>query len=151
MPIHVGGLLGAKYTMLADLYEQVKEYNDAGQIVRSWDYENPRTIENRTMGILGGGIRVVGSTETWGEDYEPVEWAKMYIPSQQMRDVEGEEVYITRRFRIGNIIDAQSKKKLWVGDDGDSIEFNIMGITPIADPFGVPMEYELLLKGETGD
>jgi hypothetical protein len=148
----MGCLVGARYSMLADIYPQTTVRNRSGQVIRKWDYENPYTVKNLTVGILGGGIRVVGSTEIWGEDYEEVEWAKMYI-SDQVIDVDGvSDIFVTRRFRVGNIRQARSPyKPLWVGDDGESIVFNIMGITPIMDPFGRPAEYELLLKGETGD
>lgn len=144
-------LISARYTMLADLADQTQTRNESGQVTREWDFENPYTIRNLTVGILGGGIRVVGSTETWGEDYEDIEWAKMYISSQNLEDDEDGEVFITRRFRVKNIRDRKTGRQLWVGDDGLPIEFNIMGITPIMDPFGTPVEYELLLKGETGD
>jgi hypothetical protein len=156
-----GCLIGARYTMLADVVRQTATRDpDSGQISRVWDYEHPGTVRNLTVGILGGGIRVVGSTEMWGEDYEEIEWAKMYISSQLIKmdvtdenlNVIGEEnVYITRRWRVTNIRQDDTGKYLWIGDDGEPIVFNIMGITPIMDPFGDPVEYELLLKGETGD
>lgn len=144
-------LVSARYTMIADLAPQTQIRNEAGQVTRTWDFENAYTVKNITVGILGGGIRVVGSTEIWGEDYEDVEWAKMYINSQVIDDDEDGEVFITRRFRVYNIRDRKSGRTLWIGDDGLPIEFNIMGITPIMNPFGTPVEYELLLKGETGD
>lgn len=139
--------------MLADfLYQTTTRDPDSGQIKREWtEPEDGITVRNLTKGILGGGIRVVGSTETWGDDYEDVEWAKMNIRSQVVDDGEDEDVFITRRFRVTNIRDMRTGQQLWVGDDGLPIIFNIMGLTPIIDPFGRPMEYELLLKGETGD
>jgi hypothetical protein len=136
--------------MLADFANQISERNEAGQVTRDWNWQMKATVKNITEGILGGGIRVVGSTETWGEDYEEVEWAKMYIGSQEI-SLGGQTVFITRRFRVRNIRDELTGRTLWVGDDGLPIEFNIMGITPIVDPFGRPLEYEILLKGITDD
>lgn len=137
--------------MLADIIPQTRTRTESGQVIREWNIENAYTVKNLTVGILGGGIRVVGSTEEWGEDYEDIEWAKMYISDQRIdADAQG-EVFITRRFRVSNIRDQSTGRQLWVGDDQLPIEFNIMGITPIMDPFGRPVEYELLLKGETGD
>ncbi|MCA1799844.1 MAG: hypothetical protein LC650_00935 [Actinobacteria bacterium] len=134
--------------MVADFADQTTESNDAGQTLRYWDFDSGfRDVRNLTKGILGGGIRVVGSTETWGEDYEEVEWAKMVIGSQTIAP----SVIVTRRFRVRNIRDRASERQLWIGDDLEPIEFNIMGITPIMDPFGRPVEYELLLKGTTND
>lgn len=143
--------ISSRYSMLADVYQQVNVRKESGQVIRDWDYDDPLVVRNLTVGILGGGIRVVGSTETWGEDYEPVEWAKMYISDQRLDDDEEGEVFLSRRFRVSNIRDERSGKKLWVGDDNENIMFNIMGIQPIMDPFGHPVEYEILLKGETGD
>jgi len=149
----MGCLISGRYTMLADFASQTKVRNEAGQIIRTWDFENPYTVRNLTVGILGGGIRVVGSTESWGEDYEEIEWAKMYISSQVIAKEDGNEVFVNRRFRVKNIRDEKSGAVLWVGDDEDRdpIEFMVMGITPIIDPFGSPVEYEILLKGVTGD
>lgn len=146
-------MVSARYTMLADfLYQTALRDDDSGQITRDWtDPEDGITIRNLTKGILGGGIRVVGSTETWSDDYEEVEWAKMNISDQLVDADEDGDVFITRRFRVTNIRDQRTGKRLWIGDDGLDIVFNIMGITPIIDPFGRPIEYELLLKGETGD
>lgn len=153
--IHDSGLVGARYTMLAEFLHQIATRDpDSGQVTRRWtepDDPEALTVRNLTKGILGGGIRVVGSTETWGDDYEDIEWAKMNI-EDQLIDSDGDgETFITRRFRVTNIRDQRTGKQLWVGDDGLPIVFNVMGITPIMDPFGRPVEYELLLKGETGD
>lgn len=137
--------------MLADVYGQTSGRNEAGQVLREWDDTNAVSVANMTEGILGGGIRVVGSTETWSEDYEEVEWAKMYISNNKVKDDNGNEVIITKRFRVKNIRDGETGKQLWVGDDGEPIEFKVLGVTPIMDPFGAQVEFELLLKGVTGD
>lgn len=133
--------------MLADFVNQVQTTNESGQTLRSWDFDNAETVRNLTKAITGGGIRVVGSTESWGEDYEGIEWAKMNIASQTLPSGN----LVTRRWRVMNIRDRSTDLQLWVGDDGLPIEFNVMGITPIIDPFGRPVEYELLLKGITND
>jgi len=133
--------------MLADFAEQTSSTNEAGQVKRSWDFENAISVQNLTKAITGGGIRVVGSTELWGEDYEDVEWAKMNIVSQTLPGGK----LLTRRWRVKNIRHRTTGKVLWIGDEGEPIEFNVMGITPIMDPFGRAAEYELLLKGVTGD
>ena len=133
--------------MLADFVDQTTTTNAAGQTKRSWNFDDSIVVRNLTKAITGGGIRVVGSTELWGEDYEDVEWAKMNISDQVLPGGD----LVTRRWRVANIRDRQSGKILWIGDDGLPIEFNVMGITPIMDPFGRAAEYELLLKGVTGD
>lgn len=144
----MGCLISARYTMLADFYQQSTETANSGQVRRFWDRENSFQMKNITQGILGGGIRVVGSTESWGRRYEDIEWAKMYTATQILgRDEEDNPIYATRRFRVSNIRDEASGRSLWVSDEGKDIEFNVMGITPIFDPFGTPIEYEFLLKG----
>jgi len=144
-------VLSARYTMLADFYRQSVTQTESGQIIRNWDREDPYIVQNLTEGILGGGIRVVGSTETWGQDYNPIEWAKMYISTQEVDDDEKGPVTLNRRFRVSNIRDRVTGERLWVDDDRREIEFHVMGITPIQDPFGRNVEYEILLKGVVDD
>lgn len=144
-------VLSARYTMLADFYRQTVRQTESGQIIREWDREDPYIVQNLAEGILGGGIRVVGSTETWGKDYNPIEWAKMYIASQVVDDDEKGAVTLNRRFRVSNIRDRVTGERLWVDDDRRNIEFHVMGITPIQDPFGRNVEYEILLKGVIDD
>jgi hypothetical protein len=144
-------VLSARYTMLADFYRQSIRQTESGQVIRRWDREDPYIIQNLTEGILGGGIRVVGSTETWGSDYNPIEWAKMYISDQVVDDDERGPVTLNRRFRVSNIRDRVTGQPLWVDDDRKNIEFHVMGITPIQDPFGRNVEYEILLKGVVDD
>lgn len=140
-------IITARYTMLADFVDQTTQTNDAGQTKRFWDFSDAEAVNCLSKAITGGGIRVVGSTEQWGEDYEEVEWAKMNIASQTLPSGN----VVTRRWRVTNIRDRVSGQQLWIGDDGLPIEFNVYGISPIIDPFGRPSEYELLLKGVTGD
>jgi hypothetical protein len=144
-------VLSARYTMLADFYRQEVKQTESGQIIRQWDREDPYIVQNLTEGILGGGIRVVGSTETWGQDYTPIEWVKMYIANQIVDDDERGPVTLNRRFRVSNIRDRVTGERLWVDDDRRDIEFHVMGITPIQDPFGRNVEYEILLKGVIDD
>jgi hypothetical protein len=136
----------ARYNMEAEFYQQTNVQQESGQIIRTWDYANPIMVRNNTKPIIGGGIRVVGSTERWEEEYEGVEWVKMMIASQDVVDYLGEPVKIVRRFRVGKIRLWRTGESLWVGDDGLDIEFNVQGITPYHDPYQ-PVEYELLLKG----
>lgn len=143
-------LFTSKYTMLAHFFGQTQTRNEAGQVTRVWDRDNPFIVPNATRGILGGGIRVVGSTQTWDEDYEAVEWAKMKVSTTVIRQ-NGGTGNISRRFRVSHIRDERTNNILWVAEDGDPVEFNIMGVTPVIDPFGQLTEYELLLKGVTGD
>jgi hypothetical protein len=143
--LYRGSVVSARYNMTAEFYPQTATQSESGQITRSWDYDNPLVIRNYTKGITGGGIRVVGSTETWGQDYEAVEWAKMFIATQSI-----DNNFLNRRWRVSKIKSIVNGNSLWLDDNGSDIEFNINGITPIDGGFGI-IEYELLLKGVTGD
>jgi hypothetical protein len=138
------GLVDAEYTMLCDvLVEKSVRNRQTGQIVRSWEPrpDNP-TVRCFVRGILGGGIRVVGSTTLiTREDFEEVDWAKARVLDKT----------ITKRHRITNIRDEKSGEPLWIRDDGEPLVFIVMGRQPVLDPFSRFEDVELLLKGETGD
>lgn len=140
-------VLSARYTMLADFYTQQTIRNNSGQIVRKWNKEDPYIIQNRTDGIIVRGFTSVASTEKWSKDYEPVEYAKMYVSTISIDDDEKGAVTINRTFRVSNIRDRISGEILWLNEERDPIEFHVLGVTPIQDPFGRNVEYEILLKG----
>lgn len=140
-------VLSARYTMLADFYKQETTRSNSGQIVRRWNREDPYIIQNRTDGIIVRGFTSVASTEKWGKDYEPVEYAKMYVSTISVDDDEKGPVTINRTFRVSNIRDRVSGEILWLNEARDPIEFHVLGVTPIQDPFGRNVEYEILLKG----
>lgn len=155
----VSAILHARYRMLADFYPQIAERDRSGQITRTWDYDNPYTVRCSARGILGAGIRVVGSTQQWGEDYEDIEWVKMRVASTFLEiknygTINEAEEHIKKAYRVGNIRRvrrARQPELLWRGPDGDSVEFNIYGISPVLDPFDRLTEVDILLKGVTGD
>jgi len=142
-----GRLLSARYTMLADFFAQKTLRNSSGQVTRSWDRHDPYVIQNRTEGILVQGFTSVASTEKWSKDYEPVEYAKMYIHQIRVDDDEKGPITINRTFRVSNIRDRITGEILWLSEQRQPIEFNVLGVTPIQDPFGRNVEYEILLKG----
>ena len=139
-------LLAARYTMIADFYEQKVTRSEAGQVIREWDRENPYTIKNLTEAVLTEGFRSVSVSEVWSKDYEPQEYAKMYIANQAIENEFSSPVLLTRRFRVGNIRDRMSKKVIWMDDFLKPMEFNVLGVSPVNDPFGNIVEYELLLR-----
>jgi hypothetical protein len=131
--------------MLADVIEQTRTQNAAGQITREWDYDNPsEVISNYTRSILGGGIRVVGSTEDWDDEYMDINWAKLRTST-----------LVSKRHRITNIRDAITGETLWKQIDNDGNEsaiiFDVQGIQPVIDGFGSVVEYDVLLRGVQDD
>lgn len=163
----MSSLMRARYRFVADVYTETAERNRAGQYVRSWD-KKAGEIKGTARGILGGGIRVVGSTETWGEDYEDIEWVKMRVGTLAITDEhtlvpdteQQAEAYesLNRSYRVSNIRRdprhirrGQSSTPLWRDESGDPQLFSIVGVQPVLDPYDRMTEWDLLLKGVTGD
>lgn len=147
----MSGILHARYRMIADVYRQESYREPSGQWVRTWP-ETPFTeITCSARGILGAGIRVVGSTETWGEDYEDVEWVKLRTATTNLFDLDFSDEYLIRSHRIGNIRRKANGETLWRDENGNPEMFQIKGISPVFDPFDRIAEVDVLLKGITGD
>lgn len=119
-------ILGARYTMTAEVGTQTSVQTDSGQIKRVWSYDDSIDCTART--IKSAGIRAVGSTETWTEEYEDVEWVRVST-----------DVLLTKRHRLKDIKDSKGTIR-WPG------QFEIQGIEPKLDPFNNFVEYELLIK-----
>lgn len=127
------------HTMVAAVFEETVTQNKAGQPVR--EYVEDREIRCLARGILGQGIRVVGSAERfYDEDYEDVEVVKLRTTDRNMH----------KGLRVGNIRNGPQGEVLWKDKDGP-IMFNVEGVTPVFDPFNTVIEYDLLLRGVTGD
>lgn len=151
-------LLAARYSMMADFYQQKNVQDESGQITREWNRDNPFVIQNLAQAILVRGAGSDGMTEKWTELYQPETNIKMFIATNKLDssllgpiggarlgDPFSPEV-ITRRFRVGNIREKSTGDVLWLSDRNSPMEFNVMGVTPVTDPFGKVAEYELLLK-----
>lgn len=130
-------LIHAGYNMKADVYEQTGTQNQSGQVLRDWNYGF--TVSCIARAVLGGGIRVVGSTERWTDDYEPVDWMRMRTG-----------VRLNKRQRIKNIRSFNPRSGeaslMWLDEHGNDIMFDVQGVNPINDPFGTVIEYEVLAK-----
>lgn len=111
---------------------------DTGQTTRTWAKDSTE-IDCQARSVLGGGIRVVGSTERFsGDNYEDVDWVKMQTSTQ-----------LSKRWRITDIRDASSSDFAWSDVDNDGNEaamvFEVMGSAPVIGPFGDVIEYDNLL------
>lgn len=91
------------------------------------------TIDCEVRGIVDGGIRVAGTTERFGKEYENTDFAKMRF---------GPKVVLTKRDRITNIRNKRTKEIIWkeeeldmVGSDYRATVFNVNGVTPEPDAF----------------
>lgn len=143
-----------------------------GEIVKVWEphvdsynnYEDyfmppgPRSVSTVSVnkdipciarGIVDGGIRVAGTTERFGENYENIDYVKLWIPAN---------VIVTKRDRITNIRDRTGRVR-WLDEefydptDPDSslraTVFNVNGVTPLFDAFNNVVEWFVLCERVT--
>lgn len=158
-------LTSARFNMKADILRQnrtvpnppdpegswVYRQDESGEIIREWQsasaVDNPGTGENEGLesfrcearGIIDGGIRVAGTTERFSDMYENVDYVKMSFPAS---------VRISKRDRITNIRDPKGNI-IWKEEEQPSAPptvFNVMGVTPVIDPFGRHIESQALLE-----
>ena len=146
-----------------DKYGEWKESQDplTGEIVRVWlPYEepqdNPETPEDESAvtlgtipciarGIVDGGIRVAGTTERFGEEYENVDYVKLWVPPH---------VKISKRDRVTNIKDANGHIQ-WLDEEYSdpaldetprATVYNVNGVTPLFNAFNTVTEQYVLLE-----
>jgi hypothetical protein len=121
---------------------------DTGEIERVWtnddDVVTPgvqqRIIPCIVRGVIDGGIRVAGTTERYTPAgiYESVDYAKMSFPAN---------IKLSKRDRITNVTNRKGEI-IWREEefDNSATVFDVMGVTPIVDPFGVHIENLALLQ-----
>lgn len=137
-----------------------------GQIVKVWepypapgayDYTPPGNTQTNMVlvqnkipciarGIVDGGIRVAGTTERFGEEYENIDYVKLWIPPN---------VIVTKRDRITNIRDRSGRIR-WLdeeyydpSDPDTSLRatvFNVNGVTPLFDALNNLVEWYVMLE-----
>lgn len=141
----------------ADPSQEMWEYQqdpDSGAIVKRWkDDTSTLNINERkdallipdvslmARGVIDGGIRVAGTTERFGNEYQNVDYVKATF---------GSGTSITKRDQVTNI---RSKRNLMVPvwreeeiSGYPATTFNVMGVTPVFDPFSNLVEYAVLLE-----
>jgi hypothetical protein len=96
-----------------------------------------RTIPCLARGIVDGGIRVAGSTERFGDTYENIEFAKLWVPQR---------IKLFKNDRITNIRAKRGGEVIWTEADGSPVVFNVNGISPLFDAFNRPVEKFILLE-----
>ena len=163
-------LTGIRFNMKADILRQgwdnngafdptdeagewvMQQDKESGDIIRVWQpqhqsTDNPSTPTDESLtsfdcearGIVDGGIRVSGSTERFGFLYEDVDYVKITFPA---------DVELSKRDRVTNIRDSQGNviwKERHIPGNPPTI-YEVTGVTPIVDPFGIHIESFALLK-----
>lgn len=148
-----GCLTSARYSMICDIISPTdgggpkpdaagdqghwewKQDEESGAIVQEWVRDNPDTVEIEGVvikdvplfaeGIVDGGIRVAGTTETFRDEYVAVDWVRAQFPPN---------VLITRRDRVANIRDKRTGLIQWREDEmygRPDTMFNVQGVTPV--------------------
>lgn len=169
-------LTGARFTMSATLLHRDNNYTPVnpdsygtwedsqdpltGEVVKVWvpysNTDNPPDPGAPTVGdirciargIVDGGIRVAGTTERFGDTYENIDYAKLWVPA---------DVRITKNDRITNIKDKHGVIQ-WRDEefeDPSSTDpnmklkatlFNVNGVTPLFNAFNEVTEWFVLLE-----
>lgn len=92
-------------------------------------------------GIVEGGIRVVGTTERIAPSgvIQSEDYVRMQFPSN---------VVLSKRDRVWNIRSQKTGEPYWTEDehDGTPTVFEVLGVTPIFDPFDQHIENQALLQ-----
>lgn len=153
-------ILRQDYTVPVDPEEPTGEWTyvqdpESGEFVRVWQSNPPSdnpdtpdvnegevalvTFKCEARGIIDGGIRVAGTTERFDKLYENIDFVKITFPAN---------VRLTKRDRVTNIRNNRGEI-IWKEEELPSSPptvFDVMGVTPIVDPFGKHIESFALLE-----
>lgn len=122
---------------------------ETGDLIRVWMPEDTdpgtggiqiKRIKLIARGIIDGGIRVAGTTQRYTPQgrYENIDFVKVTVPKN---------VILTKRDRVTDIRGPHGEL-LWKEEESDDAAtvFNVMGMTPVMDPFGRLLENTGLLQ-----
>ena len=129
----IDGLL----SMNADVYRQSEiQDSDTGEIVRAWAYH--RTVPCHAKGVISNSATTRSSDkQVFDNRYK----------NDQIIQIRTEEK-LTLREKITNIRDNKNKP-IWVELNYPSetpTVFEVIGVTPITDPFGTVIAYNSSIK-----
>lgn len=131
---------------------EYRQDTDSGAILKRWvddpdtnsDEVRPgllvRDVPLIARGVIDGGIRVAGTTERFSEVYQNIDWVRAVFPGN---------ISITKRDQVGNIRNKRGGKLLWREEESTGFpatRFNVMGVTPVFDPFNNLIEQAVLLE-----
>lgn len=141
-------------------YWEYTQDPDSGAIERKWvgsipdDPDTPDIDESlnnyqlvgvacEVKGVMSGGIRVAGTTQRMSDMFENIEWL------QATFDV---DTNITKTDKVTNIRNQRgvliyrNEEARGPGMAGGSTVFDVMGVTPVTDPFGNIVAQSVLLQ-----
>ena len=133
----MNGIIGSVLSMNLDVYRQYEvQDSDTGAIVREWSYY--KTVPCHVKGVISN------SATTRSSDKQL--FSNKYINDQviQVRTIEK----LTIREKVTNIRDSQGNA-IWTEinypNDTPTV-FEVMGTTPVTDPFGRVIGYNSAMK-----
>jgi hypothetical protein len=133
----MNGIIGSVLSMNLDVYRQYEvQDSDTGAIVREWSYY--KTVPCHVKGVISN------SATTRSSDKQL--FSNKYINDQvvQVRTIEK----LTIREKVTNIRDSQGNT-IWTEINYPSetpTVFEVMGTTPVTDPFGRVIGYNSAMK-----
>ena len=157
-----GCLVSAKYNMTATMLSQgvvstdpgagefvTRQDPDTGEIIRVWQEVDADDVTSgmqaytfncTARGIITGGIRAVGTIEEFNNNGE-------YVKSDYIKMSFGIDVPLNDRSKVTNIAGPRGNI-IWKEEESDGLPtiFNVLGVTPVIDPFGEHIENSALLQ-----
>jgi hypothetical protein len=133
----MNGIIGSVLSMNLDVYRQYEvQDSDTGAIVREWSYY--KTVPCHVKGVISN------SATTRSSDKQL--FSNKYINDQvvQVRTIDK----LTIREKVTNIRDSQGNT-IWTEINYPSetpTVFEVMGTTPVTDPFGRVIGYNSAMK-----
>lgn len=130
-------LIDSILSMKMDIYKQTETQNpDTGAVVKEWNYY--KTLDCHAKGMITNSASIRSSDKQ--------QFNNKYVNEQtvQIRTVEK----ITIREKITNIRDSKNNV-IWTEMNFPSdtpTVFEVIGVTPITDPFGTVIGYSSALK-----
>lgn len=130
-----GCIISGIYNMKADLYRQiVKQDARTGEVQRMWEFIGSIEVMARGLGNLRG--KDFGTTDKWKDIYTKSDYLRIKTMDK-----------IDDTMRVTNVRDVNGKVA-WI-EEGDSEEptiFDVIGVTPVIEPFGQHLEYDVFLN-----
>lgn len=119
----VSCIAGSFYTAKVDIYEQQTSINEeTNEPELSWTFY--KTVRAYVFPYIAGGLRGMGSNETFGERYANTDYLRLKTFAE-----------LDKRWRVSNIRNAKTDAVIYREHiDGPPTVYNVDGSAPIENP-----------------
>lgn len=116
-------IAGAFYTCKVDIFEENTSLNEeTNETELSWTFL--KTIRAYVFPYIAGGLRGMGSNETFGERYANTDFLRLKSSTE-----------LDKRWRVSNIRNAKTNKLIYREHiDGPATVYNVDGSAPTENP-----------------